>query len=123
MERGTWDDIPAFAKPVDPATEASHRDKTKVWDMWLTDYDPLFHSHIFEGCPLNNKGKGQGQKSSFGEEGKSSTEEGKEPGPSLGRRARARRRRARTYVLAYTRRARGSAFMAPRSRLQSCLSP
>ena len=67
----------------------------KVWDMWLTDYDPLFHSHIFEGCPLNSKegkssiGKGKGlcpslhQKSSLGEEGKSSTEEGKDLCPSL----------------------------------------
>ena len=66
----------------------------KVWDMWLTDYDPLFHSHIFEGCPLNSKegkssiGKGKGlcpslhQKSSLGEEGKSSTEEGKDLCPS-----------------------------------------
>ena len=39
----------------------------KVWDMWLTDYDPLFHSHFFEGCPLNSK------------EGKSSTGKGKGP--------------------------------------------
>ena len=60
----------------------------------MTDYDPLFHSHIFEGCPLNSKegkssnGKGKGlcpsrhQKSSLGEEGKSSTEEGKDLCPS-----------------------------------------
>ena len=33
----------------------------KMWDLWLTDYDPLFYRHLFQGCPLNTIGKGKGK--------------------------------------------------------------
>lgn len=45
----TWNDTPIFGKPEDPCT-----DRTKVWDLWLTDYNPRWHKHLFGDCPLNS---------------------------------------------------------------------
>ena len=49
----SWLDLPAFAKPLDPGTDDKGVYRNKVWDFWMTDYDPQFHSHIFADCPFN----------------------------------------------------------------------
>ena len=94
----SWHELPAFTEPEDPGTDDRGVHRNKVWDFWMTDYDLLFHVHIFADCPLNKftrqssteegksssstgPGKNLYQKTEEGksstEEGKSSTEEGK----------------------------------------------
>ena len=51
----TWNDIPVFGKPQDPCP-----DSTKVWDLWLTGFNPQWHKHLFGDCPLNSCGTGKG---------------------------------------------------------------
>ena len=55
----TWDGIPIFGKPEDPCTDGTLHRK-KVWDFWLTDYNPRWHEHLFGDCPLNSIGTGKG---------------------------------------------------------------
>ena len=43
----------AASQPQDPCP-----DSTKVWDLWLTGFNPQWHKHLFGDCPLNSPGKG-----------------------------------------------------------------
>ena len=77
----SWHDLPAFTKPLDPGTDDKGVYRNKVWDFWMTDYDPQFHSHIFADCPFNTSSTEEGKSST--EEGKSSTGAGKDLCSSL----------------------------------------
>ena len=45
----TWNDLPGMAKPDLPSEETD-----RVWDAWLTDFNPEFWQHLFGDCPLNH---------------------------------------------------------------------
>ena len=42
-------DLPGDACPDLPSTSNDDPHKTRVWDFWLTDYDPDYWPNVFEG--------------------------------------------------------------------------
>ena len=51
-----WKDLPGNARPDLPTSTDETKNKTRVWDFWLTDYNPAFWQHTFGDCPLNVAG-------------------------------------------------------------------
>ena len=37
-----WKDLPGIARPDLPTSEGETKNKARVWDLWLTDYDSAF---------------------------------------------------------------------------------
>ena len=48
----------------------SSKTQNMVWDLWLTEYNPLWWQHVFEGCPFNHASTGRGTSSSSTDTGK-----------------------------------------------------
>ena len=49
-------DLPGLARPMDAGYNDEENQKA-CWDLWLTDYNPLWHEEAFRGDPLTNWSK------------------------------------------------------------------
>ena len=51
-----WKDLPGNVRPDVPSTVHDPKDRKKVRDLWLMDFNPRFWEHMFGDCPLSTDG-------------------------------------------------------------------